>query len=322
LTIQLGNTAANAAAANGAGITVGANDNIATVLYNSTSNVWTTNIGLSAVGNISAPYFVGNGSLLTGLAATYGNSNVVTLLAGFGSNTISTTGNVSGGYLFGNGSQLTGLAATYGNSNVATFLAAYGSNTIVTTGNVSAGNVLTSAQVIANGVIQTGTGFSTGGYLSVNGTADLHDTNIIGTLSVNTIRSDDSTVVKIQDGVEVDGDAVVNGDVTADTFIGTGNLHLQPDPTNSGSYLDIYLTGGPDIHIASNDNSIVIGGDTGANVFVGNDGEVSIRTDDGVTAQVWNFTDTGNLTAPGNVSAVGNVTGAYCKVLGPYVRAL
>ena len=336
LTIQLGNTAATANAANGAGVTVGANDNIATVLYNSTSNVWTTNIGLSAVGNISGAnirttgtvsatgnvtgnYFIGNGSQLTGIASSYGNSNVTTLLSNLGSNVISgtgnitTTANISGGYILGNGSQLTGLAATYGNANVATFLAAFGSNTIVTTGNITAGNVLTSAEVIANGVIQTGTGFSTGGYLSVNGSTDLHDTNIIGTLSVNTIRSDDSTIVLIQDGVEVDGDAVVNGDVTADTFIGTGNLHLQPDPTNSGSYLDIYLTGGPDIHIASNDNSIVIGRDTGANVFVGNDGEVSIRTDDGVTAQVWNFTDTGNLTAPGNVSAVGNVTGAYVK---------
>jgi len=38
--------------------------------------------------------------------STYGDSNVVTLLSGFGSNTVSTTGNISGGYLFGNGSQL------------------------------------------------------------------------------------------------------------------------------------------------------------------------------------------------------------------------
>jgi hypothetical protein len=33
-------------------------------------------------------------------------------------------------------------------------------------------------------------------------------------LTVNTIQSDDSTVVKIQDGVEVDGDMLVNGDVS------------------------------------------------------------------------------------------------------------
>ena len=137
LTIQLANAASTANAANGAGITVGATDNIATLLYNSTGNVWTTNIGLSSVGNISAPYFIGNGSQLTGLAATYGNANVVTLLAGFGSNTVSTTGNITGGFILGNGSQLTGLGATYSNANVVTLLAAYGSNTVSSTGNIT-----------------------------------------------------------------------------------------------------------------------------------------------------------------------------------------
>ena len=65
-TIQLANTASTANAANGSGITVGASDNIATLLYSSASNVWTTNIGLSSAGNITAPYFFGNGSQLTG----------------------------------------------------------------------------------------------------------------------------------------------------------------------------------------------------------------------------------------------------------------
>jgi hypothetical protein len=103
LTIQLANTTTTANAANGAGITVGANDNIATILYNSTGNVWTTNVGLSSVGNITAQYFVGNGSQLTGLAATYGNANVVTLLAGFGSNTVSTTGDITAGNILPGG---------------------------------------------------------------------------------------------------------------------------------------------------------------------------------------------------------------------------
>jgi hypothetical protein len=50
---------------------------------------------VSVTGNITGSYFIGNGSQLTGLAATYGNSNVVTLLATFGSNSISTTGNIT-----------------------------------------------------------------------------------------------------------------------------------------------------------------------------------------------------------------------------------
>jgi hypothetical protein len=170
-------------------------------------------------------------------------------------------------------------------------------------GNVSADNVLASAEVIASGVIQTGTGFSTGGYLSVNGSADLHDTNIIGNLSVNVIRSDDSTVVLIEDGVEIDGDAVVNGDVTADSFVGTGNLYLQPDPANAGSYLDIYLTGGPDLHLVSSAAaSLILGYDNGPNVKIGgdSDGNVYVQSWNGTTstANTWIFEEAGNLTLP------------------------
>lgn len=75
-----------------------------------TSNVVTfpSSAGISAVGNVTGNYFIGNGSQLTGLPAGYGNAN----LANIGSNTISTTGNISGGYFLGNGSQLTGLATS------------------------------------------------------------------------------------------------------------------------------------------------------------------------------------------------------------------
>lgn len=74
-TIQLANTATTANAANGSGITVGANDNIATLLYNSTSNVWTTNIGISTAGNITGGNISGN---ITGnISAPDGNGSVV-----------------------------------------------------------------------------------------------------------------------------------------------------------------------------------------------------------------------------------------------------
>ena len=51
---------------------------------------------ISAVGNIAGTYFLGNGSQLSGLSATYGDANVVTLLSAFGSNAISTSGNITG----------------------------------------------------------------------------------------------------------------------------------------------------------------------------------------------------------------------------------
>ena len=60
-----------------------------TIAVNGALTVGTT---INAVGNITGNYILGNISQATGLPTSYGNSNVVTLLAGFGSNTISTTG--------------------------------------------------------------------------------------------------------------------------------------------------------------------------------------------------------------------------------------
>lgn len=68
---------------------------------------------LSATGNITGSYIIGNGSQLTGLPASYANSNVSTYLAsGTNSANIITTGNISGTYILGNGSQLTGISAS------------------------------------------------------------------------------------------------------------------------------------------------------------------------------------------------------------------
>jgi len=55
---------------------------------------------VTATGNVYGNYFIGNGSQLTDITSTYGNSNVATFLGAFGSNAISTSGNVTAGQLF------------------------------------------------------------------------------------------------------------------------------------------------------------------------------------------------------------------------------
>jgi hypothetical protein len=52
---------------------------------------------VTVTGNIAGSYILGNGSQLTGIPSTYSDSNVVTLLANFGSNSISTTGDITAG---------------------------------------------------------------------------------------------------------------------------------------------------------------------------------------------------------------------------------
>jgi hypothetical protein len=115
LLIQLANNATLGAAANNAGITVGANSNVfASLLYNDTTKNWISSIGLSVVGNVSANYFIGNGSQLTNINA----SNIV---------------------------------GAYGNANVAAYLPTYTGN--VSSGNISAtGNVSIAGNIVAGGV--------------------------------------------------------------------------------------------------------------------------------------------------------------------------
>jgi hypothetical protein len=368
LTIQLANAAGSANAADGSGITVGANDDIATLLYSAADDVWTTNIGISSIGNVIAPYFIGDGSQLTNIAVGNNGAVQINWLGSF-SNQGGTPGDTYSTLQFDSNGMptLDGTTAYQQRVDYSPYLQVLAPRVESTDFGIVAGPAIQitgyaddvfyntprsaylSVQDQANvtqqwdfGILGNGSNnfsvqnrtantiplaIGTDGSVSVS-------TLISPEITVNTIKSDDSTLVKIQDGLEVDGDTLINGNITASYFfgngsqltgisgggantgnvtfdniniIGTGNLHLQPDPANAGSYLDIYLTGGPDIHIASNDNSIVIGRDTGANVFVGNDGEVSIRTDNGVTPQVWNFDNTGNLTVPGGMLINGNI---------------
>jgi len=65
-----------------------------TVIVDAIDNVVSADSGvfgtISTLGNVTADYFIGNGSQLTGISSTYGNSNVESFLASY-------TGNVSAG---------------------------------------------------------------------------------------------------------------------------------------------------------------------------------------------------------------------------------
>ena len=127
---------------------LGSNSNI--ILNIGTGNISTA--GFVTVGsNVTASYFIGNGSQLTGLPASYGNANVAAYLPTYTGNlaslagNVTTTANVSGAYILGNGAFLTGIAgggSNYSNANVANYLPVYNgsalfSNILTTTSNIT-----------------------------------------------------------------------------------------------------------------------------------------------------------------------------------------
>lgn len=128
----------------------------------------TGNIYAANLGNVSALNLNGNASTVlygNGVFAavagggTYGDSNVVTLLSAFGSNTVSTTGNITNGNLITSGQVSATSNITGGNIRTAGLVSATGN---ITTGanitfTANAGNI-----VFNNGAYINGTGNAVG----------------------------------------------------------------------------------------------------------------------------------------------------------------
>ena len=250
----------------------------ASVTGNVTGGNVVTSGAMSATGNITGSYILGNGSQLTGLPATYGNANVATFLASYGSNTISTTGNVTAGYLLGNGSQLTGLPATYGNANVVANLAALGSNPVSTTGNITAGNLIT--------------GNGSGGNLS--GANVISSTTLIATANI------------IGGNILTAGIISATGNITGNYIVGNGS-QLTGLPASYGNANVVANLA------ALGSNPISTTGNISANYFAGNGSQLTGITGANVTGTVANATyavSSGSATTAGTVTtaAQANIT--------------
>ena len=271
--------------------------NLKTYVNSTTGNVTAGNLltggQITAAGNITGAYILGNGSLLTGLPATYGNANVSNYLAsGTNGANIVTQANVAGAYVIADGSALTNLtgaaisgtisvagnitgaylkgnisAATggYGNSNVQLVLQTYSGT--LTAATVSATGNIAGAYFSGNGSQLTGIITSLGGTMVSNIAGAGYSITGLGTLSAT-------------------------GNITAANI--NGNL------TGSGAA----LTGIPTSIVAG--TGISVSGPTGAVTITNNNPTPYTNTN--VAAFLPTYT--GNLTA-GNASISGTVTGTY-----------
>ena len=162
---------------------------------------------ISAAGNITGAYIFGNGSQLTGLPATYGNSNVATFLAAFGSNTISTTGNVTSGNVLTGGIMSSTGNATHGN--------------ILTAGLVSAtGNITTAGNFVGNGAALSNV------TVSIAGNVVGPQANVGIVAGSYTYTFDNTGNVTLPTG----GDLVFSGN-TSLTSVSNGNITIDPNGT-------------------------------------------------------------------------------------------
>jgi hypothetical protein len=240
--------------------------------------------------------------------------NTINLVAG--SNTLTVDANNGLSY---NGSAVGG---NYGDSNVTTLLSDFGSNNISTTGSVTAGQVDIGANLyigpgpggptfilgnVDTGLVTIAQGAN--GAATVGWTENLLAPGNLATITFNTdggaqgnaviTTGSDSSPYQWKFGD--DGNLTVPGNI-----LGDGNILIAPDSASASAYLDIYLTYGPDIHIAGNSENVIIGRDSGANITVGANGDVVVRADTG-TVRNWTFSADGNLNLPqgGWIGAAG-----------------
>ena len=258
---------------------------VSNVVVFNTSNIEVNGL-ITATGNVTGNYILGNGSQLTGLSATYGNADVSNFLAS-GNNTsnITTTANIAGTYFLGNGSQLTGLPVQYSNANVTTLLANFGSNVISTTGNITAG------YFVGNGLLLTN--ITAGNIVGTVANATYALNANAATYSINATQANVANVANSVAG------ANVSGTVSSATTAGTVTTNAQPNITSVGNLESLIVTG--NITSSANISGAYILGNgsqlTGLPALYGN-------------ANVANYLPTysGNLN-PGNLTATGNVTG-------------
>ena len=284
---------------------------------------------VSATGNVTGSFILGNGSQLTGLPATYANSNVAAYLltntANIAAGNISATGNVTGGNIVTGG-----IISTAGNVAAAGVISATGN--IVTTG-LFVGNF--QGNVTGNFVIP---GANTQVVFNTNGNADAvagmtFDTNcpnlftVLGTISSqgNVIAGNITTGnVVTATGNVTGGNIVTAGVVTATGNVTGGNVNTAGLVTVTGNVTGgnivtaglITATGniqGGNIRTAG--AVTATGNVSGGNVLVTTDvqagGNVSATAHTGTTVSVTGNVTGGNIRTAGVITATGNITGNY-----------
>jgi hypothetical protein len=307
------------------------NANVANYLPTYTGNVTAGN--LSATGNITGNYIIGNGSQLTGLPASYANSNVATFLASYGSNTITTTGNVSANYFIGNGSQLTDI--TVSTATTAATVTTNAQPNITSVGTLSGLTVGPNSSIVLSG---------TSGYLKANSlqghdgsqTIYLHYGEVGGAAGIATNLTVGTTGTG---NLTANGTISATGNVTGSYFLGNGSqltgitattattaatvtTDAQPNITSVGTLSSLSVSGnitGGNLSTAGrvvSTGNIVTGGQIQSSAFTGGNISWSVNNQTDFQGAI-KVGGTGIIKGPGGASSITlNNNGANIPIIG------
>lgn len=270
---------------------------------------------LSATGNVSGTYFIGNGAALTGIATSstriFNANSEVTITA--------VNANVN---MLVNGTQI----ANVWSGGISVVGAVAASTTVSATGNVIAGNITTSGVVTATGNITSAGNISAGNVLvggAVSSVGNVTGGNVIGTTAISTTGSVVGGSLRTNGVVSAAGDVYGNNfsattDVTAGGLISavgdiTGaNMFTGGVVSATGNITGSYFIGNGAALTGIDATSIQFGTSnvrvvsSGGNVSVGIGGTANIAVFSTLGANVTGWVGaTGNLGVAGNVEFTG-----------------
>ena len=250
-------------------------------------------VTFNSYGNIRAGYFIGNGSQLTGLPASYSNSNVAAYL-------LTNTGNISAGNVTVTGNITTGNATVTGTLSVPSV------TTTGTSGSITGANNVTSNYF-------TGSGQYLSSLVGANVTGQVSNALIAGTVYTNSQPNITSvgTLTSL----------TVTGNVSASYFIGDGSTLSSINGSNVTGQVSnalisgtVYTNSQPNITSVGTLTSLSVTGNVSAAYFIGNGSTLTNITGSNVTGTVSSATSAttaGTVTtnAQPNITSLGTLSG-------------
>jgi len=305
------------------------------VTFTSLANIRSGNAQLG--NNVTANYFTGNGSLLTGISTasiSNGNSNV-NIPAANGNINLTAVGNTTV-VITGTGANISGTANVTGNLIAGNIIAGSGSG-----GNITNANVISANTFTASGNITAGNFIG----ILANGNSNINIPTSNGNINFSAVGNA-NVVVITGTGANIAGTANITGNlvagnanlgnlVTANYFTGTLTTNAQPNITSVGSLTGLTVSNATGVVNLTTTANVTLGAVANLHISGGTSGYV-LQTDGsgtlswvaqsggGSISNISNGNSNVNIpSANGNInfSAVGNanvvvITGTGANISG------